>query len=233
MLNQPGQEKSLTHDRLADQFDELMNEYDVNRRLEVLIDEFLQSVDLNGKRVLEAGCGTGRGSQQLVRRGASVFALDIGFNLVKYTHQHCLCDVLVGSILSLPFPTGFFDVVFSTEVIEHTPDPLQAVLEMYRVLKPGGHLVLSTPNWLWQLPVRLASAVGLRPYKGFENFVKPSQLQQTLTDAGAQIVTHTGIHLLPFQLVFIQPILRRLDKYGARLLPIMINQCLHSTKPIR
>ena len=225
------QEKSLTHDRLADQFDRLMNAYDVNRRLAVLIDEFLQDVDLAGKRVLEAGCGTGRGSERLVQAGALVSALDIGFNLARFTRQRCACAAVVGSVLDLPFPDDVFDVVFSTEVIEHTPDPLQAVLEMYRVVKPGGHLVVSTPNWLWQLPVRAASAVGLRPYNGFENFVKPAQLRHTLTHAGGQIIAHKGIHLLPFQITAIQPLLRQLDNFGTFLLPLMINQCIHCLKP--
>ena len=225
-------EKSLTHDRLTDTFDELMNEYDVNRRLEVLIDEFLQMVNLKDRLILEAGCGTGRGSQRLSSYGARVFALDIGFNLVDYTRQRCQCEPTVASILSLPFPDNIFDVVFSTEVVEHTPDPLQAVLEMYRILKPGGHLVLSTPNWLWQAPVRLASVMRLRPYAGFENFIKPSQLRQILTNVGGIIIAHKGIHLLPFQMTFAHFLLRKLDDYGHILLPVMINQCLHCIKPV-
>jgi len=223
--------RSLAHDRLAEQFDDLMNEYDVNRRLEVLIDEFLQDVDLNDKLVLDAGCGTGRGSLWLKRRGARVVALDIGYNLVKCAQKRCQCDTLAASVLSLPFGDNIFDVVFSTEVIEHTPSPLSAVLEMYRVLKPGGRLILSTPNWLWNFPVRLASRVGLRPYEGFENFVKPAELRGTLEKRGGRVIAHKGIHLFPFQFTTIQSLLRRLDVYGELLLPIMINQCIHCIKP--
>jgi 2-polyprenyl-3-methyl-5-hydroxy-6-metoxy-1,4-benzoquinol methylase len=229
--NPEARAKALAHDRLVNQFDELINEYDDNRRLEVLIDEFLQSTDLRDRLVLDAGCGTGRGSHRLSDRGARVIALDIGFNLVGCTLRRCRCRATVGSVLSLPFTDNTFDVVFSTEVVEHTPSPLDTVLEMYRVLKPGGHLVLSTPNWLWQMPVRLASLTGLRPYDGFENFVKPAHLRKTLEDAGGCVVEHKGIHLLPFQLTAIQPMLRKVDAYGRRLLPVMINQCIHCIKP--
>ncbi len=232
MLQQEITRKSLTHDRLTDQFDGLMNEYDINRRLDVLINEFLKTIEMKDRLVLEAGCGTGRGSARLSSLGANVIALDIGMNLVNYTRQHCQCEPTVASVLALPFPNNTFDVVFSTEVIEHTPNPLQSVLEMYRTLKPGGHLVLSTPNWLWQAPVRLASAMKLRPYNGFENFVKPIDLRQTLISANGNVVAHKGVHLLPFQLTPIHPLLRKLDDYGDVLLPIMINQCIHCIKPL-
>lgn len=224
-------EKALAHDRLVDEFDALMNEYDVKRRLEVLIDEFLQYEDLCGKLTLDAGSGTGHGSRRLSDKGAWVVSIDIGFNLVHRTRRRCKCAPTVASVLHLPFADNTFDIVFSSEVIEHTPFPLIAAAELYRVLKPGGHMILSTPNWAWQLPVRLASALRLRPYDGFENFVKPARLRGVLEEAGCQIVKHKGIHLLPFQLSFAQSLLRRIDDYGHFLLPIMINQCLHCTKP--
>jgi 2-polyprenyl-3-methyl-5-hydroxy-6-metoxy-1,4-benzoquinol methylase len=224
-------EKSLAHERPVGEFDGLMNEYDVSRRLEVLIDEFLQDEPLRDKLVLDAGCGTGRGSQRLSSEGARVIALDIGIGLVYHTLTRCECEPAVANVLQLPFPDDTFDVVLSTEVIEHTPSPLTAVLELYRVLRPGGHLTLSTPNWLWQLPVRLASALRLRPYDGYENFVKPSQLRAVLEHAGGKVIDHRGIHLWPFQLTYAHSLLRKIDKHGRYLLPIMINQCVHCIKP--
>jgi SAM-dependent methyltransferase len=220
----------LAHDRLADQFDGLMNEYDVARRMEVLIDDFLGAVDLSGCLALDAGCGTGRGTVRLRARGARVVAFDIGPRLVRATSARTGCQPAVGTLLDLPFPDGVFDVVFSSEVIEHTPDPARAALEMFRVLKPGGHLVLSTPTWLWQWPVRVASALRLRPYDGFENFLPASTLRGTLQSAGALVVEHRGLHLVPFQLTWLQPLSRRLDRLGKALLPLMINQCIHCVK---
>ncbi len=222
----------LTHERFAEQYEQITSAYDLYRRLDVLINEFLANEDLTGKHVLDAGCGTGRGTQRLTSRGAQVTALDIGPNLVNLTRTRYPCQALLASVIDLPFPDDTFDVVFSTEVIEHTPDPLSSVREMYRVLKPNGHLVLSTPVWLWQWPVRIASILHLRAFDGLENFLRPQTLRLALQAEGAVVEEHRGIHLLPFQIKLIQAFLRYMDRYGEPLLPIMINQCIHCIKPM-
>src|SRR5690606_36246552 len=128
------------------------------------------------------------------------------------------CEPVNSSVLELPFASGTFDVVFSTEVIEHTPDPLQGVGEMVRVLKHGGLLVCSTPNWLWQFPVKIASALNLRPYDGLENFVKTSDMSAYLNGLKGTLLKHQGLHLIPFQLSFLQRVSRYFDQYGEALL---------------
>jgi len=69
--------KELTHDRLVGQFDDLMDDYDVWRRREILIDRFLGAA-VRGKLVLDGGCGVGGMTRRLVERGARVVAVDIG-----------------------------------------------------------------------------------------------------------------------------------------------------------
>ena len=133
-------------------------------------------------------------------------------------------------MVSLPFQNATFDVVLSTEVIEHVPHPPTAVREFARVLKSGGHLVLSTPNRLWQTPVRLASALRIRPYDGLENFLTTGELQTTASDAGLSVIEHRGIHLFPFQLRWIHPLLKYMDRHGTVLRPLMINQYLQAVK---
>jgi 2-polyprenyl-3-methyl-5-hydroxy-6-metoxy-1,4-benzoquinol methylase len=225
-------EKELTHDRLTARFDELMDDYDVGRRVEVLIDDFLGAATVHGKLVLDAGCGVGGITRELVARGARVVALDIGQQLAATTRARCRCNALVGTLTAMGLAADSFDAVVSSEAIEHTPDPIRSVLELYRVVKPGGHLVLSTPNRLWQPPVRAASALGLRPFDGFENFLWPGKLRGVLKDSGAQIVDHRGIHLWPFQIRMLHRLSKGIDRFGGVLLPLMINQCIHCTKPI-
>jgi 2-polyprenyl-3-methyl-5-hydroxy-6-metoxy-1,4-benzoquinol methylase len=84
-------QRQLAHDRLANQFDDIMNPYDIQRRLQVLIDDFLGGMDLTGQLVLDAGCGTGRGTKHLNELGAEVVALDLGANLLQYTLSHTTC----------------------------------------------------------------------------------------------------------------------------------------------
>ena len=226
-------EKELTHDRLAGRFEELMDDYDLGRRTDILVERFLGPFGLNGKLVLDAGCGIGGVTRALVARGARVVALDVGPRLAAATRSRCRCEAVVGTLTDLGLASGTFDAVLSSEAVEHTPAPEQSVLELYRVVKPGGHLVLSTPNRLWQAPVRAASALGLRPYDGFENFLWPSQLRGVLVRAGGQLQDHRGLHLWPFQIKSLHRASTWVDRFGAFLLPLMINQCIHCTKPGR
>ncbi|MDT7889012.1 MAG: methyltransferase domain-containing protein [Desulfurococcales archaeon] len=63
----------------------------------------------------------------------------------------------------LPFPNNYFDVVVMVEVVEHLYDPDYAISEVRRVLKPGGFIVISTPNLAWWVN-RLVLLLGFQPY---------------------------------------------------------------------
>jgi 2-polyprenyl-3-methyl-5-hydroxy-6-metoxy-1,4-benzoquinol methylase len=222
--------RELTHDRLVDRFDDLMDDYDLGRRIDVLVSQFLGSMDISGRLVLDAGCGVGGVTRALVARGACVIALDVGPRLAKETHDRCGCQSMVGTLTSLGLRSNSFDAVLSSEAIEHTPDPERSILELFRVVKPGGHLVISTPNRLWQGPVRLASSLGLRPYDGFENFLWPGRLRRILEEAGGRVRHHRGLHLWPFQIRPLRGASKWVDRFGDRLLPLMINQCIDCVK---
>jgi SAM-dependent methyltransferase len=87
--------------------------------------------------VLDVGCGQ-RPYEKTFFAGAARY---IG---TDYLTDRSRPDV-ISSALHLPFADGAFDTVVSTEVLEHVPEPLRALHEMARVLKAGGHLVLSVP----------------------------------------------------------------------------------------
>jgi 2-polyprenyl-3-methyl-5-hydroxy-6-metoxy-1,4-benzoquinol methylase len=223
--------KELAHDRLAARFDELMDDYDLGRRREVLVERFL-GASIRGKLVLDAGCGVGGVTEALIAKGARVIAVDIGPRLAAETKARWGCDTVIGTIDALGFRSECFDAILSSEAIEHTADPGKSVRELYRLVKPGGALVLSTPNRLWLGPVRLASALGLRPYDGYENFLWPGALRRAIESAGGRIAEHRGIHLWPFQIKPLHPASRWVDRFGGLLLPLMINQCVHCVKPL-
>ncbi len=109
--------------------------------------------DLAGKHILETGTGTGELALQLAAAGALVTALDLvqpegpRHRNIRFV-RHDLSDG------SLPFGDAEFDAVVSTEVIEHMKAPFLVLASSVRVLRPGGTLLLTMPNY-WNLKYRL------------------------------------------------------------------------------
>ena len=230
-VRRPTTAAELAHDRLAGRMDALVSDYDTKRRVEVLIDEFLGTQDLAGRKVLDVGCGLGFFSQRLVERGADVLACDIGERLVAETRRRAGCEAVVADALDLErtFGSNRFDVVLSSECIEHTPDPPLAVTQMLSVLKPGGLLSISTPNVVWQPVVRAATRLTLRPFDGLENFSSWAGLRQVINRGGGEVLAERGLHLFPFQLGA-HGLSRYVDDHWQALRPLMINICLLARK---
>jgi SAM-dependent methyltransferase len=101
------------------------------------------------QRVLDLGCGDG-GITELIARKASghhVVGMDWAMNGTGQARRrgvHAVCAAIDG--VNLPFASGSLDVVMFNEVIEHLVDTDAAICEIRRVLRPGGRLLLSTPN---------------------------------------------------------------------------------------
>ena len=114
-----------------------------------------------GDRVLDVGAGFGRHVYECARRSAQVVALDYAADEVVETRDTLaamvdsseitadkLIGVLRGDARHLPFPDGSFDVVITSEVLEHIQDDVRAIAEMVRVLKPGGRFAATVPAYL-------------------------------------------------------------------------------------
>ncbi|MCX8155992.1 MAG: class I SAM-dependent methyltransferase [Verrucomicrobiae bacterium] len=101
--------------------------------------------DLQGERILEVGCGSGRFTEQAARTGAMVVAIDYSVAVEAcYASNGRLPNVLIaqGDIYRLPVRWDFFDKLFCFGVLQHTPNPAQAFLALPRHLKPGGRLAV-------------------------------------------------------------------------------------------
>ena len=98
-----------------------------------------------GARLLEVGCGTGATLKGLVDLGWRAEGLDFDTNSVLNARAKGL-TVHHGDLLAQKFQDSTFDAIVMSHVIEHVPNPLQVLQESYRILKPGGVLVVLTPN---------------------------------------------------------------------------------------
>ena len=99
----------------------------------------------SGARLLEIGCGSGSQLEFLHRLGWQAEGLDLDPVAVKVASARGL-TVHAGSLKEQSFPDRYFDAVVSSHVIEHVHDPIGLLRECGRVLKPGGKLVIITPN---------------------------------------------------------------------------------------
>jgi ubiquinone/menaquinone biosynthesis C-methylase UbiE len=110
-------------------------------------------------RILEIGCGRGGFACWLAGRPSitAVVAADISVVGVAKGRTHAdrqgVTSVrwTVADIQSVPFPSRFFDAVFSCETVEHVTSPRKGLSELFRVLRPGGQLYLTCPNYLGPL----------------------------------------------------------------------------------
>ncbi len=116
--------------------------------------------DLSDRRVIEIGCGRGGFSCWLARSSdppPRIVAVDYSSVAVDKGRAYAAAAGLnsiiweTGDIQGIDYPDASFDTVISCETIEHVPDPPRAVQELARVLKPGGRLFLTTPNYLGPL----------------------------------------------------------------------------------
>lgn len=225
----PDAKRENFYDSIAVDFDRIVNHYDLQKRLSVVFDELL-SPSLEGQTVLDAGCGTGWFSARAVSCKGKVTSLDTGRKLLEETSKKCDTIRVVGSVLSLPFADDSFDVVISSEVIEHTTNPVLAISEMCRVLKPGGKLVLTTPNKAWYFALKIAEFLRLRPYQGLENWVSRKTLCHELSGQNMTIIECYGIHLFPFYLSAFYPVLDFFHRFRNSLGPVMVNLAVLAEK---
>lgn len=125
------------------------------------------------KRILEIGCGKGELLRLLRERGHDVAAIDADRDVVEQSPPELGVQLASGD--ALPFPDASFDLVLSFDVLEHIPDSDRHLREVRRVLKPGGHYLLQTPNKWTNIPfemVRWSRSYGIR--RMFD-FLKPPQ----------------------------------------------------------
>ena len=97
--------------------------------------------------LIDVGCGRGDMLKALARTGNDVTGIDLSPASIDSCKPYPVKLVNL-STEQLPFEDGAIDYVFSKSVIEHMPDPLPLLKEVYRVLKPNGVAIIMTPSWV-------------------------------------------------------------------------------------
>jgi ubiquinone/menaquinone biosynthesis C-methylase UbiE len=164
---------------LAAAYDSWYSQWDPQSPTELddsLFSYHLAALDLageavSGRTILDAGCGDGRLTCELARRGAGeVVGIDISETALLFANRRASglnagISFHPGDIEALPVPDERFSVVFCCETLEHVLSPRAALNELRRVLAPGGTLILTTPNYLSLLGLhRLSTWIRRRPY---------------------------------------------------------------------
>ena len=180
--------------------------HDINPLRVNYIDE---RASLAGKKVLDVGCGGGILSEAMAFRGASVKGIDMGEAPLSVAQLHSLesgVDVQYQQITAEEIAeqeAGSYDVVTCLEMLEHVPSPASVIKACTKLLKPGGHLFLSTINrnpksYLFAI-IGAEHILKMLP-KGtheYKKFIKPSELGNYVRQAGLEMKELTGMTYNP------------------------------------
>ncbi len=101
---------------------------------------------LDGLRVLDVGCGTGRFSAALERRAGRLAGVDLDPAMLTVAARRVRAPLLAADAGELPFQDGAFDVTVAVTVCEFTASPAALVAELARVTRPGGRVVIGALN---------------------------------------------------------------------------------------
>ncbi len=174
------------------------------------LDYIDQRAEIQGKKVLDVGCGGGILAESMALRGAEVTGIDMGEAPLEVAKLHMLESgteleyrQITAEALAAEMP-GQFDVVTCMEMLEHVPNPGSVIAACAALVKPGGQLFFSTIN---RNPKAYLFAIVGAEYllrmlpKGtheFSKFIRPSELEGWTRHAGLELNELTGMVYNPF-----------------------------------
>lgn len=166
-------------------------------------------LNLDGKRVLDIGCGGGILSEAMTDTGADVTGIDANQSAIDIAISH---RANTEPVITYETTTAEdyaekhkdeFDAITCMELLEHVPDVSSLINACAKLLKPNGHLILSTVNRTFK---SYASAIVAAEYilkllpRGtheYDKFIKPSELASVLRECNFELIDVTGMSYIP------------------------------------
>ena len=187
---------------------------------------------LSGKKIVDIGCGGGILAESMARRGADVLGVDLAEAPLAVATLHAEQEQVTNiSYRHLPAEqlaaeqAGQYDIVTCMEMLEHVPDPASIVKACFDLVKPGGHVFLSTINrnpksYLFAI-IGAEYVLRLLPRgtHDFKKFIRPSELVSYVRLAGLNYEHITGLHYNP------------LTKYYWLAPNVDVNYMIHTRRP--
>ncbi|NIS79405.1 MAG: methyltransferase domain-containing protein, partial [Anaerolineales bacterium] len=188
-----------TFEDVAFHWDRTEDYDDINRGTYSYFRRFVDGLKLSDlglqQRVLDFCARTGNGTTFFFENGkvGSAVCADVSQQMgeicIRRLHEAGLKDFIWTQVLdyTLPFADAAFDAVLCFETVEHFPKPERIVEEIGRVTRPGGSLILTTPNVLWEPIHALAAVLKLHHSEGPHRFIRFGRLLDMVEGAGFSI----------------------------------------------
>ena len=159
----------------------------------IILNRYIDLVDVSEKRVIEMGCGYGSNIRLLnrMRKDIIPYAVDLSPVAIEKVKKE-INNAYVSDVMKTPFDDDYFDVIYSAGLMEHFPDEALFIKEMKRILKPSGIMITFVPARysLWQVYQMLHFG---KWQHGYEKAYTYSALKNVLEREGFEHLYISGI----------------------------------------
>lgn len=185
-------------------YDDFADDYDASRystEKQKIIDTAAKTVvldllgNIEGKSILDCGCGTGRFADIFARSGANAIGMDISENMLSIAKRKVpFAKFIRGDVFSLPFKEKKFDIVVCSQVLTHLHKYKEPLLEMKRVMKENGTIIIDIRNILWPLrPLQILKQKIMEYNEYNPHFTHIRRIKKICNEIGLEIDEFRGI----------------------------------------